>query len=107
MDQHRLFNVREIKELRMQVSNLLTALIDARHRKPDETAWLIEWPATPDSQARWWHPVNGWTIDANRAARFCRKEDAEGFIAGGKFIGAAVATEHEWMEMPVSSPGYL
>lgn len=98
MEHYRLFNVSDVKELRYQVTNLLTALIEAR--KPSdktETAWLIEWPATPDSQARWWHPVHGWTIDANRAARFCRQEDAEGFIAGGRFIGVAVATEHAWI----------
>lgn len=51
----------------------------------------------------WWHPGHGWTNDANRAVRFCRKEDADAYIENGKFIAGTVATEHKWVSMPIVS----
>ena len=63
-----------------------------------ETAWLIEWPPSPDMQPRWWHPVHGWTVDPNRALRLSRKEDAEALIEGHGRVGLrGVATEHKWI----------
>lgn len=64
-----------------------------------ETAWLIEWPPSPDLQPRWWHPVHGWTVDANRALRLVRREDAEALIHGHGRSGGlpGVATEHKWL----------
>lgn len=64
-----------------------------------ETAWLVEWPASDNLPARWWNPVPnmGWMIDANKAIRFSRKEDAESYISGMRFGGGKLATEHKWI----------
>lgn len=60
-------------------------------------AWLIEWPRDDNMPARWWHPQNGWMLDANKAARFTRQQDAEAFIKSGCFGRPIVATEHAWI----------
>ena len=60
----------------------------------DQTAWLVEWPASDNMPARWWHPVRGWCIDANKAAWFMRKEDAQGFIDNRNFVEGITTTEH-------------
>ena len=56
---------------------VVNELIERRARLQNETcaskAWLIEWPATDNLPARWWHPKSGWMIDANKAVRFVRK----------------------------------
>lgn len=66
-----------------------------------ETAWLVEWPQSFDGAGqwppRWWHCVNGWMLDAGKATRFCRREDAEGFVAGSNMKWALV-TEHAWID---------
>ena len=63
----------------------------------DERGWLIEWPTTADSHPRWWHPDHGWTVDASRAIRYARKEDAEAAIRNGCFVSTICATEHAWL----------
>jgi hypothetical protein len=68
----------------------------------DETGWLVEWPGTQDQPVRWWHLKNGWTIDASRATRFARKQDADDYIQncgpGGLPMKWAIATEHMWSQ---------
>lgn len=80
---------------------LLVAGYSITGRDPMATyAWLVEWPGTQDMPVRWWHPEHGWTIDASRALRFARKEDAEAYIerpGGAGRLNPAVATEHVWM----------
>lgn len=57
--------------------------------------WLVEWPACANMPARWWNPVDGWMLDAFKALRFSRKEDAQLFIQAQRFmLQIAVATEH-------------
>lgn len=68
-----------------------------------ERGWLIEWPPTPDSQPRWWHPEHGWTVDASRAIRYARKEDAEAEIRRWRFVSTICATEHTWLSPSTGS----
>lgn len=107
MEQYRLFSVHEVQRLQRQITELLSFISMSRGKPRDETAWLIEWPATEDSQVRWWHPLRGWTIDASRASRFARQEDAEAFIATRQFVGGVIATEHKWVSMAVGASAAL
>lgn len=76
-----------------------------REPSPDLTAWLIEWPADDNMPPRWWHPKTGWMLDASKASRFARKEDAEAFIREGRFCAGMQATEHKWIgAAPSPSP---
>lgn len=72
---------------------------------PDEkTAWLIEWPANDNLLARWWHPVDGWMLDASEAARFTRKCDAEAYIKSMDYgFKALIAAEHKWIGAAVET----
>jgi hypothetical protein len=79
-----------------QATEMVLYMTEGLPMSLEETGWLIEWPATPDSAPRWWHPGRGWTIHAARAARFCRKEDAEAFIKTTCFGTGIIATEHVW-----------
>jgi hypothetical protein len=67
------------------------------HEPTEERGWLIEWPPSPDHQPRWWHPKHGWTVDASRAIRYARREDAEAAIESGRLVGGAFASEHSWL----------
>jgi len=77
----------------------IATILRKRYGQPpaEETGWLVEWPLSPDSQPRWWHPERGWTIDASRAIRYARKEDAEAAIASGRFVSGVFASEHFWI----------
>lgn len=70
------------------------------------TAWLIEL-ADHTSAHRWWcgqspysddSGVTSWTVDANKAIRFSRKQDAElAMTAFGLFHPNHIVTEHSWV----------
>lgn len=70
------------------------------------TAWLIEL-ADHTSAHRWWcgqspysddSGVTSWTVDANKAIRFSRKQDAELVMtAFGLFHPNHIVTEHSWV----------
>ena len=85
-------------------SDLMSILEGALEAEPSArlvSGWLVEWPGTLDQPVRWWHPERGWTIDASRAIRFARKEDAEAYIerpggGGAGRMNQAIATEHVW-----------
>lgn len=68
-----------------------------------ETGWLIERPATADLEPKWWHPQNGWTKNAGRGLRFARKEDADAYIASGRFTCDVLAVEHAWHDHPANT----
>ena len=68
-------------------------------------AWLIEWPATEDRSARWWHPERGWTMDAARSLWFVRKEDAQASINKGCFVGGVRPVEHKWIGAAAAAQG--
>lgn len=63
-----------------------------------KSAWLIEWPASDNMPARWWHPKDGWMLDANKAVRFSRKEDAEAYKREMRIGEHLMATEHIWCD---------
>lgn len=89
--------------IRRSLANIEAALEMRFGGATQETAWLIEFPPSPDFQPRWWHPVIGWTVDPNRALRLVRKEDAEAVIAGRDAL-RGVATEHKWLSPPSNNP---
>lgn len=78
-DQVRRSRARE-KELETQVSRLSQPTRD----RPEDFVWLIEWPEDDTVPVRWWHPVSGWMRDANKAARFSRREDAQAYITASR-----------------------
>ena len=93
--------------IRQSLANIAAAVVERYGDKPhsavEETGWLIEWPSA-ELQTRWWHPGVGWTIHADRAIRYARKEDAEAAIKTGVFCAGVVATEHAWVA-PSSTGG--
>jgi len=68
----------------------------------DQTAWLIEWPASDNLPPRWWHPVRGWCIDANKATWFVRSEDAHDYIEAERFVRGVKPTEHVFIALRTS-----
>ena len=80
-----------------------TALSPAAAGKSlDMVAWLLEWPADDNLPSRWWHPVTGWMLDANKALRFCRKEDVEAYRQSRILHGKA--TEHMFVRADAAAP---
>lgn len=57
-------------------------------------AWLLEWPGDDNMPTRYWHPKDGWMLDANKGCWFARKADAEGYKAQSRMHGTIVGTEH-------------
>jgi hypothetical protein len=76
---------------------VVRALLEDGAVRFGETCWLIEWPATADRWATYWHPVRGWTNDASRAQRFCRAEDALASISTSRFCSGVEAREHKFI----------
>lgn len=59
------------------------------------SAWLVEWPASDNMPVRYWHAVNGWMVDANRATHFSRRKDAEALAKRDHLSNfGLVAAEH-------------
>jgi hypothetical protein len=78
------------------IGDLLTALTPSD--AVGAPAWLAEWPANNNLPARWWHPQRGWCVDADKAIRFSRKEDADAYIETRQMGGTGVfASEHIWL----------
>lgn len=94
--------------IRRSLENIGEALFirygEVGHASVEERGWLIEWPATPDAHPRWWHPTHGWTVDAARAIRYARKEDAEAAIRNGRYVSTVCTTEHAWLAPSPSTP---
>jgi hypothetical protein len=63
-------------------------------------AWLIEWPEDDNVPVRWWNPATGWMRDANKAAHFCREQDAADYIAAGNWAAVVKPTEHKFVAAP-------
>lgn len=70
----------------------------------EEAAWLIEWPADDNVPVRWWHPVDGWMRDANKAMRLSRSCDAAAYIASHKMVAGVKPTEHVWLAAIAAQP---
>lgn len=75
----------------------------------ERIAWLIERPqAITKNGPLWWTgtPAAGnWTLDANDAVRFTRRQDAERVIhaVASLAVSGAIATEHVWLA-PLRAP---
>lgn len=69
-------------------------LVDAVLAEMGQVAWLIEWPEDDNVPVRWWNPVTGWMRDANKAAHFCREQDAAAYVAAGHWAAVVKPTEH-------------
>lgn len=67
-----------------------------REKALEETVWMIEWPQDDNMPARWWHPQNGWMLDASKAVRFSRRQDAEAYRWIMRVAGTKV-TEHKFI----------
>ena len=69
--------------IRQSLAYIADAVVARYGDKPrsavEERGWLIEWPSA-EGMTRWWHPVAGWTIHADHAIRYARREDAEAAI---------------------------
>lgn len=104
MERHTLYSVAEVERLRATISDLLSRLMLTQPQPAkDESGWLIEWPATDNNPPRWWHPVDGWMVDAGRGCRFARKDDAEAYIKTGCYCVPVIATEHVWIGLRASA----
>jgi hypothetical protein len=92
-----------------ELFNELILAVAAAASVPRETAWLVELRScgvfkgwliggyVVDDRNR------GWTIDPNKAIRFCRKEDADAYRERHGFTftswGAThLSTEHIWLD---------
>jgi hypothetical protein len=64
-----------------------------------ETAWLVEMKDTREA-VRYLtmrpHVAGFWTTDADEAIRFCRKQDADDYIAFWDDEDVSRAVEHAW-----------
>ena len=63
-----------------------------------DSGWLIEcdWNGIKWATFSTGNRSVTWTDDANRATRFCRKEDADGVIDYLGYDSKVTATEHIW-----------
>ena len=60
------------------------------------TAWLIEMRVEETGQTFWWDGV-AFTVNANWAIRFSRREDAERIIKAAFLRKECFASEHCWL----------